>query len=44
MTNEWYEYTMDCIKRVTPAEVRCELVKFGIIDKTANYTAPYRNN
>ena len=44
MTDEWYEYTMACMKRVTPAEVRRDLVKFGIIDKKGNYMAPYRND
>jgi hypothetical protein len=35
---------MACMERVTPAEVRRDLVKFGIIDKKGNYTAPYRND
>ena len=43
LTDEWYQYTMACMERVTPAEVRRDLVKFGITDKKGNYTAPYRN-
>ena len=44
LTDEWYKYTMACMERVTPAEVRRDLVKFGIIDKKGNYTAPYRDD
>ena len=44
LTDEWYEYTMACIKRITPAETRRDLLKIGIIDKQGNYTAPYRND
>lgn len=44
MTDEWYEYIIACMKRRTPAETRRDLVKFGIIDKKGNYTAPYRND
>jgi hypothetical protein len=43
ITDEWYHYAMECMKRVTPQEVRRDLVKFGIVDKKGNYTAPYRN-
>ena len=44
LTDEWFEYTIACMKRRTPAETRRDLVKFGIIDKQGNYTAPYRND
>ena len=33
LTDEWYQYTMACMERVTPSEVRRDLVKFGITDK-----------
>ncbi len=44
LTDEWFNYTIAMIKRRTPAETRRDLVKFGIIDKNGNYTAPYRND
>lgn len=30
LTDEWYQYTMACMERVTPAEVRRDLVKFEV--------------
>lgn len=44
LTDEWFNYTVAMMKRRTPAEVRRDLVKSGIIDKKGNYTAPYRND
>ena len=44
LTDEWFEYTIACMKRRTPAESRRHMMKVGIIDKKGNYTAPYRND
>ena len=44
LTDEWFNYAVAMMKRRTPAEIRRDLVKFGIIDKKGNYTAPYRND
>jgi hypothetical protein len=43
MTDEWHEYAMAMIKRLTKEEVRADLVRFGILDKKGRYTKPYRN-
>ena len=43
ITDEWFNYAMECMKRVTPDEVRRDLLKLGIIDKSGNYTSAYRN-
>ena len=42
MTDEWHEYGMAVLRRTTKDEFRANLLKFGIIDKKGNYTAPYR--
>jgi len=44
MTDEWFEYAMAMMKRETPAKIKRDLVKFGILDKKGHYTAPYRND
>jgi hypothetical protein len=44
MTDEWHEYGMAVLRRTTKDEFRANLLKFGIIDKKGNYTAPYRND
>jgi hypothetical protein len=42
VTNEWLDYFVAWMKHRTPADVRRDLIKSGIIDKKGNYTAPYR--
>ena len=42
MTDEWYEYAKEAIRRTTPEEFRRELVEFGITDAHGKLTAPYR--
>lgn len=44
MTDEWFEYAMAMMKRETPAKIKRDLVKFGILDKKGHYSAPYRND
>lgn len=43
LTDEWFRYAMAMMERETPAKIRRDLVKFGIIDKKGNYTALNRN-
>lgn len=43
MTDEWHEYAMAMLKRVTKEEFLADLVRFGILDKKGRYTKPYRN-
>jgi len=43
ITDEWFRYAIAMMERETPAKIKRDLVKFGIIDKQGNYTAPYRN-
>jgi|GEM_PF-920700 len=44
MTDEWHEYAMAMLKRVTKEEFLADLVRFGILDKKGRYTKPYRNS
>jgi len=44
LTDEWFEYAMAMMKRETPAKIRRDLVKFGILDKEGNYTASSRSD
>lgn len=42
LTDEWYEYARQVIRRTTPEQFRQELIEFGITDKDGKLTAPYR--
>ncbi|MBX7209801.1 MAG: hypothetical protein K1X78_15900 [Verrucomicrobiaceae bacterium] len=42
MTDEWHEYGMAVLRSQTKEQFRADLLRFGIIDKKGNYTAPYR--
>jgi hypothetical protein len=44
MTDEWHEYGMAVLRSQTKEQFRTDLLRFGIIDKKGNYTAPYRND
>lgn len=44
LTDEWFEYAVAMMERETPAKIKRDLVKFGIIDNKGNYAAPYRND
>ena len=42
MTDEWFDYLRDALRRTTRDEFREELVQFGITDRRGRYTTPYR--
>ena len=42
LTDEWYQYAKEVIRRTKRAQFRKELVEFGITDKNGKLTAPYR--
>lgn len=44
MTDEWFAYLSDTMKRMTKVEGRARLVRLGINDEAGNLTAPYRGS